>query len=86
MALLDRLPWLLVLAAILTLGLAPFVPEPHIWETLPASYVMKPPASSEPLHEARSKRSSPFAGIASPTAPSAPTSERPCLIACTPNC
>ena len=31
---LDRLPlWLFVIAA-LTLGLAPFAPEPHIWEKL----------------------------------------------------
>jgi len=33
-SLLDRLPlWLLALLC-LTLGLAPFVPEPHIWEKL----------------------------------------------------
>ncbi|MDZ7600253.1 MAG: hypothetical protein U1A06_02625 [Hoeflea sp.] len=32
--LLDQLPWSLVLLACLTLGLAPFVPEPHIWEKL----------------------------------------------------
>ena len=32
-ALLDRLPWALVLAACLTLGLAPFTP-PHIVEKL----------------------------------------------------
>lgn len=31
---LDSLPlWLLIVAS-LTLGLAPFVPEPHIWEKL----------------------------------------------------
>jgi hypothetical protein len=34
LALIDRVPlWVLILAA-LTLGLAPFVPEPHIWEKL----------------------------------------------------
>jgi hypothetical protein len=33
-ALLDQLPWSLVIIACLTLGLAPFVPEPHIWEKL----------------------------------------------------
>ena len=32
--LLDQLPWSLILLACLTLGLAPFVPEPHIWEKL----------------------------------------------------
>jgi hypothetical protein len=33
-ALIDRIPlWVLVLAA-LTLGLAPFSPEPHVWEKL----------------------------------------------------
>jgi len=31
---LDQLPWSLVVIACLTLGLAPFVPEPHIWEKL----------------------------------------------------
>lgn len=31
---LDRLPFLYVILACLTLGLAPFVPEPHIWEKL----------------------------------------------------
>jgi hypothetical protein len=30
----DRQPLILFLAAALTLGLAPFVPEPHIWEKL----------------------------------------------------
>ena len=34
MAWLDSIPWWLVIAAILTLGLAPFLPEPHIWEKL----------------------------------------------------
>jgi hypothetical protein len=34
MAYIDQIPlWILILAA-LTLGLAPFVPEPHIWEKL----------------------------------------------------
>lgn len=33
-ALIDRIPlWVLILAA-LTLGLAPFAPEPHLWEKL----------------------------------------------------
>ncbi|WP_425419097.1 hypothetical protein [Oricola indica] len=32
--LLAQLPWSLVIIACLTLGLAPFVPEPHIWEKL----------------------------------------------------
>lgn len=32
--LIDRIPlWVLILAA-LTLGLAPFSPEPHVWEKL----------------------------------------------------
>ncbi len=31
---LDRIPLLLLLLAALTLGLAPFLPEPHIWEKL----------------------------------------------------
>jgi hypothetical protein len=34
MAWLDRIPlWILVVVT-LTLGLAPFVPEPHVWEKL----------------------------------------------------
>ena len=33
-ALLDSLPWSLLLLACATLGLAPFFPEPHIWEKL----------------------------------------------------
>ncbi len=33
-ALLDQLPWNLVIIGCLTLGLAPFFPEPHIWEKL----------------------------------------------------
>lgn len=31
---LDRLPLSLLVIAALTLGLAPFLPEPHIWEKL----------------------------------------------------
>ncbi len=31
---LDQIPWWMVLVGIATLGLAPFVPEPHIWEKL----------------------------------------------------
>ncbi len=34
MELLDRIPLSLAVAAALTLGLAPFLPEPHIWEKL----------------------------------------------------
>lgn len=30
----DQAPLILFLAAALTLGLAPFVPEPHLWEKL----------------------------------------------------
>jgi hypothetical protein len=30
----ERAPLILLLAAALTLGLAPFVPEPHLWEKL----------------------------------------------------
>ncbi len=30
----DRLPWWIVGFMVLTLGLAPFTPEPHIWEKL----------------------------------------------------
>jgi hypothetical protein len=30
----DRLPIPILLIAALTLGLAPFVPEPHVWEKL----------------------------------------------------
>jgi len=32
--LLDQIPWSYVIIACLTLGLAPFFPEPHIWEKL----------------------------------------------------
>jgi len=31
---LDRIPWSPVILAALFLGLAPFVPEPHLWEKL----------------------------------------------------
>lgn len=31
---LDNVPWWMAIAAALTLGLAPFFPEPHIWEKL----------------------------------------------------
>ena len=34
LALIDRLPWSVVLIACATLGLAPFTPEPHVWEKL----------------------------------------------------
>lgn len=34
MAFLDQIPLTLLVLAALTLGLAPFVPEPHIWEKL----------------------------------------------------
>jgi len=32
--LLDQFSWPIVIIACLTLGLAPFFPEPHIWEKL----------------------------------------------------
>jgi len=31
---LIRMPWMPVILAALLLGLAPFVPEPHLWEKL----------------------------------------------------
>lgn len=34
MAFLDRLDWITLIVLCLLLGLAPFVPEPHIWEKL----------------------------------------------------
>jgi hypothetical protein len=34
LAWIDRLPLAVLVIAALTLGLAPFVPEPHIWEKL----------------------------------------------------
>jgi hypothetical protein len=34
MTILDQIPISLIVLACLTLGLAPFFPEPHIWEKL----------------------------------------------------
>lgn len=34
MDLIDRIPLSLAILAALTLGLAPFLPEPHLWEKL----------------------------------------------------
>lgn len=34
MSFVDQTPLYLIILACLTLGLAPFVPEPHIWEKL----------------------------------------------------
>jgi hypothetical protein len=34
MAVLDQIPLSILVIAALTLGLAPFLPEPHIWEKL----------------------------------------------------
>jgi hypothetical protein len=34
MSLIDSIPWTIIIILCLTLGLAPFVPEPHIWEKL----------------------------------------------------
>lgn len=34
MSWLDHIPLYLLIVAALTLGLAPFVPEPHVWEKL----------------------------------------------------
>lgn len=34
MKLLDDIPWSLAILLALSLGLAPFLPEPHIWEKL----------------------------------------------------
>ena len=34
MEFLDQIPFSLAIIACLTLGLAPFTPEPHIWEKL----------------------------------------------------
>ncbi|WP_320179045.1 RND transporter [Roseovarius pacificus] len=31
---LDKLPWTIVLVMCVTLGLAPFTPEPHVWEKI----------------------------------------------------
>lgn len=34
MTLFDSIPWSMIAIACVTLGLAPFFPEPHIWEKL----------------------------------------------------
>ena len=34
MSMLDKISWPIVLLICATLGLAPFTPEPHIWEKL----------------------------------------------------
>ena len=34
MRILDSLPWIVVLGLCATLGLAPYRPEPHVWEKL----------------------------------------------------
>ena len=34
MTILDRIPFFILIIAALTLGLSPFVPEPHLWEKL----------------------------------------------------
>lgn len=34
MEFLDQVPWTIAIIGALTLGLAPFFPEPHIWEKL----------------------------------------------------
>jgi hypothetical protein len=34
MKFIDSIPWLLVIVACASLGLAPFSPEPHVWEKL----------------------------------------------------
>lgn len=31
---LDKISWTIILLACATLGLAPFTPEPHVWEKL----------------------------------------------------
>jgi len=31
---LDKLPWLIVIISVLTIGLAPYAPEPHVLEKL----------------------------------------------------
>ncbi len=30
----DEIPWLFIIVAMLFFGLAPFTPEPHVWEKL----------------------------------------------------
>lgn len=34
MKIIDSIPWLLVIVACASLGLAPYSPEPHVWEKL----------------------------------------------------
>jgi hypothetical protein len=34
MSALDRIPWWVIVPLAVYLGLAPFVPEPHLWEKL----------------------------------------------------
>lgn len=34
LAWLDKIPWSIAVLAALTLGLSPFVPEPHVWAKL----------------------------------------------------
>ncbi len=34
MSWLDKLPWVPLIVGALTLGLAPFLPEPHFWQKL----------------------------------------------------
>ncbi len=34
MKIVDRLSWPIVIVLCLTLGLAPFTPEPHVWQKL----------------------------------------------------
>ena len=36
---LDKLPWDVLIIGSLLLGLAPFVPEPHLWEKLRMLYL-----------------------------------------------
>ncbi len=31
---LDKLPWLIIIVTVVTLGLAPYMPEPHAWQKL----------------------------------------------------
>jgi len=31
---LDKLPWMIVIVTVLTIGLAPYVPQPHVVEKL----------------------------------------------------
>jgi len=36
---LDKLPWDMLIIGSLLLGLAPFVPEPHLWEKMRMLYL-----------------------------------------------